>query len=59
MLVIAVRRTSSFVHCISLVSLLAWHVSVSRSRFNTEVCGFKDIMTVGFSEDRMQSRKML
>ena len=43
-----------FVHCISLVALLAWQVSESRSPSNRERCGFKDIVAVGFSEDRME-----
>ena len=51
---LAVTGPSSFVHRISLVASLAWQVSESSSPSNREWCGFDEIVTVGFSEDRMQ-----
>ena len=47
-------ETSSFAHRISLVASLAWQVSESRSPSNREGYGFEDIVTLGFSEGRMQ-----
>ena len=54
MLALAITETSSFVHRIPLVASLAWQASVSRSPFNGKERGPEDIVTVGFSEDRMQ-----
>ena len=51
---LSITETSSFVHRISLVASLAWQVSESYSPSNREGCGREDIVTVGFSEDRMQ-----
>ena len=57
MLALVFTGTPCFVHRISLVASLAWQVSESRSPSNREGCGFEDIVTVGFSEDRMQPKK--
>ena len=54
MLALVFTGTPSFVHRISLVALLAWQVSVSRSPSNRGECGFEDNVTVGFPEYRMQ-----
>ena len=51
MLALVFTGVSSFVHRISLVTSLAWQVSVSRSPSNGEGCGLEDIVTVGFSEE--------
>ena len=53
-LALAFTGIQFLVHCISLVASLAWQVSESRSPSNREGCGFEDIVTVGFSEGRME-----
>ena len=50
----AVTGPSFFVHRMSLVASLAWQVRESRSPSNREWCGVEDIVTIGFSEDKMQ-----
>ena len=52
-LALGLTATPSFVHRISLVASLAWQVSVSRLPSLSEGCGFGEIVTVGFSEDKM------
>ena len=54
MLALVFSGTPSFVHRISLVASLAWQASISRSPSNREESSFEDIVTVGFSRDRMQ-----
>ena len=54
MLALVFTETSSFVHRIFLVASLAWQASVSRLPFNGKESGLEDIVTVGFSEDRME-----
>ena len=51
---LVVTGPSSLVHRMSLVASLAWQVRESRSPSNREWCDVEDIVTVGFSEDKMQ-----